>query len=41
MSKRTVTKVGEVVEGVGLEQLQQSFADWEEDELASFLSRTP
>ena len=41
MSKRTVTKVGEVVEGVGLEQLQQSFADWEEDELANFLSRTP
>ncbi len=41
MSKRTVTKVGEVVEGVGLEQLEQSFADWEEDELANFLSRTP
>ena len=36
-----MTKVGEVVEGVGLEQLQQSFADWEEDELANFLSRTP
>ena len=41
MSKRTVTKVGEVAKDMRLEQLQQSFADWEKNELANFLSRTP
>ena len=39
MSKTTVTKTGEILEGMGLKGLERTLEDWERDELAKFLSR--